>query len=185
MPPIHITCFKDQPKKHPQQESGIHPQRVQSRDAWASSRSQEPHGATPAAAPPHHLLLALPGDHQDKSLILSGRAQVRRAQSKTAPARKGTQIGLVAPDSMWSLSEETCLFISTTHVVFKHSSSLMRLCVACVFVCQQTLREWTLPGQLLCVCPSFTSTSLPQKHYFLSNNYAKIFEASYNSLPFK
>lgn len=83
MPPIHITCFKDQPKKHPQQESGIHPQRAQSRDAWASSGSQELCGTTPAAAPPHHLLLALPGDHQDKSFILSG-----RAQSEIVPARK-------------------------------------------------------------------------------------------------
>lgn len=118
MPPIHITCFKDQPKNHPQQESGIHPQRAQSRDAWASSGSQELRGTTPAAAPPHHLLLALPGDHQDKSLILSG-----RAQSETVTARK--EHG----KNQWhltrcghSLKKPICPSAQST--VFKHGSSL-------------------------------------------------------------
>lgn len=69
MPPIHIICFKDQPKNALSGNTAFihHGSRAERSEPASAPENQ----VAQLQQQPHHLLHALPGDHQEKSLILT------------------------------------------------------------------------------------------------------------------
>lgn len=120
MPPIHsVSKTNQKPPLGGWHSDTVGAKQRQLNQLWLS-RAAHPNSCS---SPPLHPLSALLRDHQDSQepalqvsiaggsedrkntvrkqiLILTGGVQLRRAKNKTVPARRGTQTGLVAPDSM-------------------------------------------------------------------------------------
>lgn len=115
--------------------------------------------------------------HKKTNPILKERVQLRRAQNKTVPARRETQMALVASDLMVPLCRNLVVHYDTLHHLQTWNSSLTRLNISCICTPTNIRRTDTASyykHEIL------TRQHLFQRNFLLSNNYVKDSEASCN-----
>lgn len=115
--------------------------------------------------------------HKKTNPILRERVQLRRTQNKTVPARRETQMALVASNLMLPLCGNLVVHYDTLHRLQTQDSSLTWLNISCICTPTNIKRMDTASYYKHEIV---TKPHLSQRNFLLSNNYVKDSEDSCN-----